>query len=438
MTTDKHGKARVRARMARTGERYATARAHVMRDAPVPTAMPSETTTTTATAAGINAGTAALRTLLATAGAPISEPLALVLGGGIGIGVFQFHYVAEEVGTFFLAGRHRWDDDHAFLVAALDRAGCEAVVTETTSPARADRQLRDALAAGGPVVAWVDAAELGTRAMPAHYSGGGYHVLVIRDIDDARGIAIVDDLADAPLAIPLADLARARARIAKQRHRLLRLAPGARADVTPDALRAGLEATIAGFAAPRARGFSLDALADWARRLRGSGADGWSTVFAHGGQLLDALVAVRDGIEHQGSGGGLVRSPFAAGLRETAAIVADTGPGALLATADAYAALGSRWSSLAEQVLPDGVPALRRARALADRRATAYRAQEADAQAVLAASWAEHAAVTAEVDDCFPLDGPQQRTFLDALADSVEVLLDTERAALATLADAIR
>jgi hypothetical protein len=444
MTTDKHAKARVRARMARTGERYTTARMHVLRDAPGGgAAMAPDPATPThgepGVAAtlhvGVNGGAAALRALLAAAGTPVSEPLALVLGGGIGLGVMQFHYAAEGVGTFYLAGRHRWDDERAFLVDALRRVGCEPIVTESTSPAKGERQLREALEPGGPVVAWVDAAQLGTRSMPAHLSGGGYHVLVVRVIDDAAGVAIVDDLAARPIAVPLPDLARARARIAKDRHRLLRLAPAARADITPAAVGAGLRATIDGFAAPRTRSFSLDALGDWVRRLRGNGSDAWTTVFADGGHLLDALVAIRDGIEHQGSGGGLVRRPFAAGLQEAAemGVAADRLP----AVAEAYDDLGRAWTDLAAQVLPDGVPALRRARQLADRRASLYRAQTPDAREALASSWAEYAALRGEAADCFPLDGGQLRAFLDAIAEAVEVLHGTERAALERLRSAI-
>jgi hypothetical protein len=438
MTTQKHAKARVRARMARTGERYATARSHVMREASGNAAAAATPTrpSTRQHAAGTNAGAAALRTLLAAAGAPVSEPVALVLGGGIGLGVFQFHYAAEDVATFFLAGRHRWDDDQAFLSEGLRRAGCEPLVTETTSATRADRQLREALAAGEPVVAWLDFAELGTRAYPASYSGGGYHVVVVRDIDDARGVAHIDDLADGPLAVPLEDLARARGRIAKDRHRLLRRAPGARAEVTPAALGAGLQATVDGFASPRTRSFGLQALDDLAARLRGEGKGSWSTVFARGGQLLDALLAVHDGIELQGSGGGLVRTPFAAGLREAAALGAD--PAALAEVAATYEALGARWTALAAQVLPSEVPALRRARELSTQRALAYRTRGMAARAALESSWAEQAALRAEVDDCFPLDAPQRRAFLDAIASTVTALHAGEREALEQLQAALR
>ena len=436
MTERKHLKSSVRARMARTGERYAAARAHVVTargDDPDRTTAPDPHGPGTTTA-GVNPATAALRALLASAGAPVSEPLALVLGGGIGMGIFQFHYAKEGVSTFFLAGRHRWDDDHAYLVDALARLGLAAHVTETGSVRTADRQLRDAVAPGRPVVAWVDLAELETRAYPAEYRGGAYHVVVVRSIDDARGVAVLDDLASVPVEVSLDVLSRARARIAKARNRLLTI-PGS-AD-PPDAgrldtaLRGGLAATVVGLDGPRTRAFSLDALADWSARLRGTGRDSWATVFPPGARLWSGLAAIHEYVEHWGAGGGLLRPSFAAGLREAADRLDDD---RLADLADRYDRLGAGWTDLARAALPDGVPALRRTRDLQDLRAVRYVAAGAGAHEELTAAWDALAAIRTEVDDCFPLDADQTRALLDGLADRVAALHADEAAAL----DAVR
>jgi hypothetical protein len=417
MTERKHLKTRVRARMTATGERYAAARAHVVRGAaaaeaaatgPAPTTAPGPTP-------GINPGTAALTALLAHAGLTIPESLALVIGGGIGMGVFQFHYAKEGVSTLFIAGRHRWDDDRAFLERALRRLGIEPVVTESTSARTAAGRLRDALAAGGPVVAWVDAAELGTRALPPIFSGGAYHVVVVRGIDDERGIATIDDLAARRFEIPLDVLARARARIGRQRNRVMYLPPGATiADrALPAAIRDGLLATIDGLDHPRSRQFGLAALVDWQRRLRDGGRDGWSTVFPAGERLWTALAAIDEYVEHYGSGGGLMRPMFAAGLRRASAILGD---GRLADLGTRYDALGRAWTDLADAALHDGVPAFRRTRAATDRRAEAFRDGGPEAADALRAAWAEADAVRAEVADCFPLEAPQTAALLEVLA----------------------
>ena len=71
---------------------------------------------------GSNPATTALRSLLAHhgvvaphSGRPFSEAMLLGIAGGIGAGVFTFHYANEGFSSFFLAGRHLWQDDLAFL-----------------------------------------------------------------------------------------------------------------------------------------------------------------------------------------------------------------------------------------------------------------------------------------------------------------------------------
>src|SRR5437016_3006893 len=79
------------------------------------------------------------------------------------------------------------------------------------------------LAQSGPCVAWVDMAGLPHRAMPSLYSGGGYHVVVVYRINEEDGTALIGDLTDKPISISLTDLAQARARIKKQKNRVLSL-----------------------------------------------------------------------------------------------------------------------------------------------------------------------------------------------------------------------
>jgi len=431
MTDRKHLKSRVRARMAHTGERYAAARLHVsgdaampVRDAPAPAPSPSP---------GINPATTALVAMLARVGLSIPESLALVIGGGIGIGVFQFHYAKEEVSSFFVAGRHRWEDDTAFLTNALGRVGRTPTVDETTSPRVAERQLRVALADGGTVVAWVDAAELETRALPDEERGGAYHVLIVRGIDDERDLAQLDDLSSAPLEVPLDILARARSRIAKDRNRLLRVGPTAIAWRTalPDAIRSGLRATVDGLHQPRSRPFGLDALTDWSGRLRGHGKDGWGTVFPAGARLWAGLAAIHRSVEHHGSGGGLMRPLFADGLRLAAASLENP---ALAAVALRYDDLGRAWSDLATAALPSGVPALERTRQLEDRRAARYRAAGVEARAELAASGQAMSTIRSEVDHRWPLDDAATTLLKLDLADRIDAIAGAERDALAALA----
>jgi hypothetical protein len=372
MTAHKHLKQLVRARMQKTGESFTTARRHIIRS----TEPHHDDPLTRWHVPGSVPATTALRVLLAHAGVRdphtgelFSEAMLFGIAGGIGVGVFSFFYEREDVATFFVAGRHQWHDDLAYLRDTLGRFGIEAVIQESGGAKAAEQQIRDALERYGPCVAWVDLAELPHRAMPIAWSGGGYHVITIYRIEGDA--ALIGDLTDEPISISLDDLARARARIKKQRHRLLSIpaAPGPRN--LGDLVSAGLERCHDGLLNPTLPGARnnarLEALRTWAERMHGSkDQERWERVFRPGSNLWRGLCSIYDFVEHYGTGGGLCRPLFADFLVEAGAALHRP---ALTTLGEQYAELGRRWSELADAALPDDVPALREAKELHARKA---------------------------------------------------------------------
>jgi hypothetical protein len=438
MTKHKHFKDLVRSRMKKTGERYAAARRQVI----------------AASAQGANAprsdrsgsipATTALGVLLNHAGVgnphtgrPFTEAMLFGVAGGIGIGVFSFLYEKADFASFFIAGRHLWHDDLAYLQSACKRLDVTANVRESSSAKAADKQLRAALTDGQPCIAWVDAASLPHRAMPAHMSGGGYHVINIFSIDDAAGTARIGDLTDEPIDMPLSDLATARARIKKQKNRLLTLG-GAKA--TPDLrplVREGLRACHAGLrgegGVKSAKGnFSLDVLAKWAKRLHGtSDKESWEHMFPPGKRLWMGLTSVYDFIEHYGTGGGLCRPIFAEYLAEAAAALKDD---QLKRLAQRYAVLGNQWSALADAALPDSVPLFKKAKALLDAKAESMNSGSG-AEDVRAA-WQQLDDLATHAKAKFPLTDAECAELRKGLQERVLALLEGERAAHEALAEA--
>ena len=213
MTAHKHFKQRIRARMEKTGERYAAARRYVL------TTIDGDTLPSPVHFPGTVPATTAMRVLLTRAGVraphtgrPFSEAMLFGIAGGIGIGVASFVYQTADVATLYLAGRHLWWDDAAYLRAGLERFGIAPAILETGSSRLADENLRAMLDQYGACIAWVDLAELPHRAMPAEWSGGGYHVITVYTIDDTTHTAMIGDLTDEPCSITLGELAKARAR----------------------------------------------------------------------------------------------------------------------------------------------------------------------------------------------------------------------------------
>jgi hypothetical protein len=439
MTQQKHLKRLVRARMAKTGERYAAARRMVLQTAPPKPTDPA----TRWHFPGTVAGTTALRVLLANAGVrdprtgePFSETMLFGLAGGIGIGVFSFFYEKADFASLFLAGRHEWFDDQGYLEAACERFGLTPAVRETATVKTAARQLVEATA-DGPCVAWVDMATLPHRAMPSEYCGGGYHVVTVYKVDEAAGTALVGDLTDEPIAVGLDDLAKARARIKKQKNRLLTVAGPAKPVDLGKLVRAGLAACVHKLRNPTikaaARNFKLDALATLADRMHGSkDKERWERVYARGPNLWRALTWLHDSIEHYGTGGGLCRPLFADFLAEAATVVKDP---RLTALAKRYADLGRKWSDLADAALPVSVPAFREARALCARRAELLASDGPAATDDVRAAWTDLADMAKRVGDDFPLSDRESADLRADLQARVRAIHADETAALAALAD---
>ena len=431
MTRSKHLKQLVRTRMSKTGESYSTARRHVVAQLPEPAAelpfihFP-----------GIVPGATALRILSANAGVldpttkrPLSEAMAFGVGGGIGAGVFAFHYEKEDFSSFFLAGRHLWQDETGYLTRGLDRLGLKASTREAGGAKVALSQLKEALQKG-PVVAWVDMAQLPHRALPAYFSGGGYHIVAVYQIEGAT--ALVGDLADEPFTVALDDLAAARSRIKKDKQRILSVGSGRSFDLGR-AVAEGLKACHAGLDGSRQVNFSLKAFSDWADRLWGSkGKESWDRVFPRGHRLWQGLRSVHDYIEHYGSGGGLMRPIFAEFLQEAGSALQQP---RLTRLGERYAALGDRWSELADAALPDDVPDFKRGKSLLARKSELL--MSGGTADEIRQVWEELGSMTEQMKQGFPLSEEESDSLRRELQGKVREIHREEVVAREELAEVL-
>jgi hypothetical protein len=425
MTSDRNFKRLVRARMAETGERYASARRAVLRE------LEPSTAPGYLHLGGTHPDCTALRVLLANAGvvAPHSgevpsEDLILGIAGGPGTAVMAFRYEREDVSTFWLSG---WNVFQSSILGACERLGLTPAVTETTGARTAAAQLRDLLDLGVPAIAWADAAELGYLGLPPEHSGGAETTVVVyRDGPDG---SLVGDRALRPIELPPGRLATARARIRRLRNRLLSLGQDeVEVDLAAAAER-GLAACAAGPVKPPAPGMTVDGLRLWAERLADPrGRNSWATVFPPGPHLWTALRAVHDHIEHQGSGGGLMRPAFARFLREAGVL---SGRAGLEPLAGRYDELGGRWRGLAAAALPADVPVMATVAGLLAEREDRFRRDGAGATARLAEIEAELRAIAAGP---FPLGTGDVAALRRDLAARVTELYELELAAQAELA----
>jgi Domain of unknown function (DUF4872)/Butirosin biosynthesis protein H, N-terminal len=430
MTKQNSLKRLVRARMADTGQSYTTARRIVLGQ------LDGERFGGVVADGflhlpGVHPECTALRVLLANSGVvaphtgePPSEALVFGIAGGAGAGAMAFRYEREDVTTFYVTG---WNPFQSSAQAACERLGIRPAVSETGGARAAATQLGDLLAEGVPAMAWVDLAELGYAALPPLYSGGSYHTVVVYRYDSDGGTALLGDRAARPIEVPAERLAAARARIRKQRNRLLSLGSAELVVDLRGAVIAGLRAAADGPASPPTSAMTLEGVRAWAQRVHGTAAkDGWPRMFPPGRHLWGALRAVYEYVEHWGSGGGLMRPLHAAFLREAAVLVGD---GRLDGLAGRYDALGDAWRGLASAALPGGVPLLAETRALLDRRDAAFAAEGAGATGELRAIWARLDALAEQADAGFPLDAAAIDELLAGLQARLVALYADEVAA---------
>ena len=429
MTGQRNLKRLVRARMAETGQHYATARRAVLRELD-------------ATAADAAAGhgfihlgghhpeVTALRVLLANAGvvaphtgeAP-SEALVFGIAGGAGMGVMSFRYEKEDFTNFWITG---WNVFQSSVTDACERLGLTPAITETSGAATAARQLSGLLAEGVPAMAWVDLAVLAYAGLPPEWAGAGYHTVVVYSADD-DGPVLIGDRAPAPFEVDAERFAAARARIRKQRNRLLSLGTGELSPDLAEAARRGLTACAAGPVKAPSSAMDLDGLGAWGARLHGSkAADAWPRRFPPGRHLWGALRNVADYVEHQGSGGGLMRPMQAQFLREAAEL---TGDARLATLAGRYDELAAAWHELADAALPADVPELALTGNLLARREELLVGAGAPATGELRAVAAELAAVGERCGAAFPLGPDDVDALLLGLQKQVQELHGGEVAA---------
>lgn len=350
MTTHKHLKAKIRARMATTGERYVTARRHVLQSP----ATDGHSDRGYRLRGGVHPDSAALSNVLAHRGVELSEPMTLGIGGGLGAGYILWEFeMRRQERTVVVGFRQAWQYPQRWVEGTLERLGIPYATHATGSGRKAADQLNEALSAGSPALAWIDSQVIGYWRLPAfRQCHSGYPVTVYAQAGERFH---VDDRNLAPLTVSADVLAAARARVPSYRHQLIVPAPKDPLEPTRlrEAVREGLRSQVEHLS-QRSDSFSLPAWRKWSRMLTDTrNAKAWPRVFADGRGLAGALLDAYQGIEPLGLEGGHLRGLYADFLDEASEALEEP----VLATLSKdWRAVGAQWHELAEATLPRTVP----------------------------------------------------------------------------------
>ena len=426
MTQHRQLKQRVRARMARTGETYSTARRHVVglaRPGRRPEGLVPRYEAFGADRHRISSLVSHLLTqaghLAPHTGRPYTEAMVCGLGGGIGFLYAIFEYQGLPPLITIVAQHH----PDPWLPAVLDRLGVAATEEHSGKPAPAVEALRAGLGRGEAVWCVVDRTALPWHAGAPALPTDPYPVVVAGSDGDTL---YVDDIGATPHPIGADDFAAAWTRYKKGRHHRVVLGRPGDTDL-PAAIRSALATTVAHMTGPVLgnnfdANFGLSGMARFAAQLRDTRTrSGCVRRFAEPGAFAWALHRLHECLELEYTAPGATRPIYADFLDEAAGVLGDAG---LADAAGEFRESGRAWSRLAD-LAAETADADPEVAELAHRRIAVAMSQGRAGADEIRELTARIAAIGAP--------GPDP-ALLAEMADLVEAAMSTEERAVATLA----
>ncbi len=366
-------------------------------------------------------------------GQPYTEALLMGVSGGAVMGYFPFIYEGVDPMCRILT-RNTFDP----LNTLLARLGIVQTILQTSLPARGVANLVDTLDSGLPAIAWADAYSLPYNAPRPADAMWAMYPLLVYGYDETRDIVHLADRAAVPLTITTAQLHTARARIKKDKFRLLTLgAPNP--DKLASAVQAGIWDCIKLYTETPPKGscnnFGLQAYRFWAEQLtRPKARLSWERIFPAGRPMFAALVTAFEDTNVSSRAPRADRDAHAEFLDE-ASIILNRPP--LREAARHFRRAGEAWDALSLALLPDEIPPFRETRENMLRRAQLFIEQGNDSLDERIALKDRFAALFKEMETNFPLDPPGAASFREILAQQVMRLHDVESEAVAALRDAM-
>lgn len=363
-------------------------------------------------------------------GKPLTESLVFGLAGGVGAGYsFCPTITAKKFSGVALAGRYLAQaTTTTWFEGALKRLGLKYEITRATTPALAQKNLKAALAAGGPVIVLC-----GRETLPWYHEavdGGDLFTYSLLVHELTKEEALVTDWAGEVHRLPPKLLTKARNQISSQKNATIRIEPAEHSDLGSCVLE-GVAACVHGLDTPKTKTFSFDGWDTWAKMMTAPrNKKGWPTVYPDG-TLFRALRDVFCSIETVGTGGGLFRSIYSRFMHEASFI---TGRREFSSVASSYRSLGEGWSALAEFCLPDRVEVFRETKNYLRKRRRAYE-REGPLEEYQECT-VELNRLDKEVVKDFPLTQDEIDQLLEVLQNEVARLVADEKEALGELARA--
>lgn len=366
-------------------------------------------------------------------GKPYSEALLMGISGGAVTGYFVFAYQGIDPHARILT-RNTFDP----METLLERLGAEPDVRQTASADRAVGNLVETLESGRPAITWADAQSLPYEPHTYEFEFPHMQPVVVYGYDEEADRVSIADRARVPLSATTGELAAARAKVKKVRHRIMTLAMPDD-DGIPEAVRAGIGDSIQLFTEKPPKGarhnFGFAAYQRWADALRKPKMRGsWEKEFPPGRKMYAGLESVFGDTHTYGKEGFAERDVFADFLDE-AALILDRP--VLREAGEQFRESALAWRDLGETVLPDSVPVWAEARKLMLENQRLFLEEGGDAFETGQTNCERLIAIRREMETDFPLSGDEVVTFREQIAEQVLKISAVEEQAVAAMKEAM-
>ena len=362
-------------------------------------------------------------------GQPYTEALLLGISGGIVMGYFSFAYQGYDPHVALLT-RNTFDP----LDTLLQRLGVEQEILQTSLPEKGRTNLLGVLEGGLPALTWVDIFSLPYFSLPNEDDMYLMYPVLVYGYEVEKDTVWIADRAEVPLTVSTGELAKARARVKKDKFRVMTLsAPNPERLVS--AVRQGIGDTLQLYTDLPPKGspanFGFAAYQRWRELLAmPKMSNSWASVFPPGQKMVAGLVSAFSGTIQNYPGCGGERDIYADFLGEASAILRAP---RLQQAASGFREAAQTWEALGKSLLPDEIAAFGSIRRLMLQRKTLFRTQGGAAREAIQRINAEIKSLKQEASLAFPLSGSELQDFIENLRARIQDVHDVERQAVLAL-----
>jgi hypothetical protein len=366
-------------------------------------------------------------------GKPYSEALLMGVSGGAVMGYFSFAYKGYDPQARILT-RNTFDP----LDTMLSRLGIVQNRKHTTKPQKGIDNLLNVLADGEPAIVWADYFSLPYNAFP--YDEGMWAMLpiLVYGYDESADTVWIADRAPVPLTVSTQTLHTARARVKKDKFRVLTLEPPD-PDKLPAAVQAGIWDCINLYTEKPPKGsknsFGLAAYQQWVKLLtKPKTRLSWAREFPAGRKMLAGLMGVFNDINYFGKVGVAERDMYADFLDEASLILEKP---ALQEAAVHFRRSAQAWAAFAQLLLPKDVPILGKMGHILHEQHKVWFCKGSEAIDEIAQLKEQEKTLLTLSETEFPLNESEVETFRNSMAEHIMKIHEIEETAVSSLREAI-